>query len=54
MKIEQADVVGTSGSFVQELSGSFEYNQSGTTFPSTQYPNGESVTNGSIAGANLP
>ncbi len=54
MKINQADVVGTGGAFVQELSGSFEYNKAGTSFPSTQYPNGESFTNGSIFGANLP
>ena len=54
MHIVQADVVGTGGAFDQELSGSFEYNKTGTTFPSTQSPNGESFTNGSIAGANLP
>lgn len=54
MKINQADVVGTGGAFVQELSGAFEYNKVGTSFPSTQYPNGESFTNGSIFGANLP
>lgn len=54
MRINQADVVGTGGAFVQELSGSFEYNGLGATFPSTQYPDGESFTNGSIAGANLP
>ncbi len=54
MHINQADVVGTGGAFDQEIEGSFEYNEAATTFPTVQYPNGESFTNGSIAAANLP
>lgn len=58
--IVQDDVVGTGGAFSQALEGSFVYNApppgvgTSLSFPSVQYPDGESFTNQSMAGANLP
>jgi len=51
--IEDPDQSGTgTGKFSQSISGSFTYNGSGT-FPSVQYPNGQSQTNG-VTTATLP
>lgn len=54
MHINQADVVGTGGAFDQEIEGSFEYNEALTTFPTVQYPTGESATNADVSAASLP